>query len=107
MLNANQLKVKRRKCFFGQKEVSYLGHVISGQGVTTDPKKIAPIMDWEAPKDAKQLCSFFGMAGYYRKFVHGYGIISKVLTELLRKGVQFIWTSEHDSSFQALKTALT
>jgi hypothetical protein len=107
MLDANQLKVKRSKCFFGQKEVSYLGHVINGQGVTTDPKKIAPIVDWKAPKDAKQLRSFLGMAGYYRKFVRGYGIISKVLIELLTKWVQFIWTSEHESSFQALKAALT
>jgi hypothetical protein len=47
------------------------------------------------------------MAGYYRKFVRSYGIISKVLTELLKKGVQFVWTSEHEASFQALKTVLT
>jgi hypothetical protein len=107
MLQTNQLKVKKSKCAFARKELSYLGHVISGAGVSTDPHKIAPIVKWEAPVDAKQLRSFLGMAGYYRKFVRGYGIISKVLTELLRKGVQFVWTSEHEASFQALKVALT
>jgi hypothetical protein len=107
LLQTNQLRVKKSKCAFARKELSYLGHVISGAGVSTDPQKIAPIVKWEAPVDAKQLRSFLGMAGYYRKFVRGYGIISKVLTELLRKGVQFVWTSEHEASFQALKAALT
>jgi hypothetical protein len=106
MLLDNQLKVKKSKCAFAKRELSYLGHIISGAGVAADPKKIAPIVDWLAPIDAKQLRSFLGMAGYYRKFVRSYGIISKSLTELLKKGVQFIWTSEHEASFQALKQAL-
>jgi hypothetical protein len=106
MLLDNRLEVKKSKCAFAKRELSYLGHIISGAGVATDPKKIAPIVEWLAPINAKQLHSFLGMAGYYRKFVHGYGIISKSLTELLKKGVQFIWTSKHEASFQALKQAL-
>lgn len=80
MLTENQLKVKKSKCHFAQQELSYLGHVISAKGVATDPLKIAPIVKWQSPQNVKQLRSFLGMSGYYRKFVRGYGIISKALT---------------------------
>jgi hypothetical protein len=84
LLKQNQLKVKQSKCCFAQPKLAYLGHIISAAGVATDPDKIAPIVKWQSPQNVKQLRSFLGMAGYYRKFVKGYGVISKSLTELLR-----------------------
>lgn len=90
LLNKHQLKVKKSKCCFAQQKLCYLGHVISAEGVATDPAKIAPILQWKSPTNVKELRKVMGMTGYYRKFIKGYGIISKILTDLLRKGTPYI-----------------
>lgn len=101
------MKVKLSKCTFAQQELSYLGHVISSQGVATDPGKVSIIQAWPTPANAKEIRSFLGLAGYYRKFVKGFGAISKLLTALLKKGAIFVWAQTQEDSFQALKLALT
>lgn len=106
LLQNNQLYVKLKKCSFAKQELSYLGHVISLSGVSTDPKKIKIIADWPPPQNVKELRSFLGMAGYYRKYVKNFGIISKPLTNLLKKGEIYIWTSKAATSFDTLKNAL-
>jgi hypothetical protein len=106
LLLQDQWKVKWSKCSFAQNQLSYLGHVISAKGVATDPDKIKAVAEWSTPASLKELRSFLGLAGYYRRFVRHFGIIAKPLTTLLRKGVLFIWTPTHGSSFQALKQAL-
>jgi hypothetical protein len=93
--------------FFAKQELAYLGHVISAKGVATDPGKVDIIKHWPVPLNAKEVRSFLGMAGYYRKFVQGFGAISRPLTSLLKKGSLFVWTQEQQQSFQALKDALT
>lgn len=107
LLQQHQFKVKLSKCAFAQQQVQYLGHVISGAGVATDPSKVKDIMNWPVPQSVKDVRAFLGLAGYYRKFVKNFGIISKPLTTLLRKGVLFMWTSVHDEAFTALKQALS
>uniref|UniRef100_A0A0A9G9I5 Reverse transcriptase domain-containing protein n=1 Tax=Arundo donax TaxID=35708 RepID=A0A0A9G9I5_ARUDO len=94
VLKAHQFQVKRSKCSFAQRRLAYLGHVISEHGVATDPEKVSAVRDWPSPTNAKELRSFLGLAGYYRKFVRHFGIISSPLTELLKKNTLFIWTSE-------------
>jgi hypothetical protein len=103
LLDKDQWKVKFSKCTFAQREIAYLGHVISEAGVGTDPSKIAAIAHWPSPTNTKELRSFLGLAGYYRKFVRHFGVISKPLTELLKKHTLFVWTPAHEKSFVALK----
>jgi hypothetical protein len=94
------------KCTFAQRQIQYLGHIISEQGVGTDPSKISAIAQWPTLSNAKELRSFLGLAGYYRKFVKHFGIISKPLTKLLKKNVIFVWTTIHEKAFSTLKSSL-
>jgi hypothetical protein len=98
--------LKLSKCSFAQTQISYLGHIISSRGMGTDPVKLTAIANWPQPTSVKELRSFLGLAGYCHRFVHHFGLISKPLTNLLKKQTMFIWTPEHTSAFQALKTAL-
>lgn len=106
ILTEHQLKVKRFKCFFARASLTYLGHVISARGVSTDTKNIVAMQTWPVPSNTKEVRGFLGLAGYYRKFVRNFGVISSLLTDLLKKNVVFCWTSEHEASFQSLKQAL-
>lgn len=107
LLTDHQLKVKRSKCSFACASLTYLGHVISAAGVSTDPKNIRVVRSWSVPSNVKEVRGFLGLAGYYRKFVRSFGIISRPLTDLLKKNFVFVWTSEHQAAFEALKEALT
>jgi hypothetical protein len=84
-LRRHQLFVKRNKCSFATSSVAYLGHVISAAGVAMDPAKVQAIHDWPAPRSARAMRGFLGLAGYYRKFVHNYGAIAAPLTALRRR----------------------
>jgi len=107
LLRRDQWQVKRSKCVFAQRQLKYLGHVISERGVATDPDKVQAVLNWPVPSSAKELRSFLGLAGYYRRFVKHFGVISRPLTELLKKGALFLWSTVHDAAFHALKQALT
>jgi transposase InsO family protein/ribosomal protein L21E len=106
ILKDNQLFIKPSKCLFAQSKLEYLGHVISGEAVATDPEKIVDVQTWPVPKNLKELRGFLGLTGYYRKFIRSYGVISRPLTELLKKGVPFQWTPVTATAFQTLQSAL-
>lgn len=76
------LKLSPEKCRFFQSSVRYLGHVVSEQGVETDPEKIAALKTWPVPQHLKELKAFLGFCGYYRKFIKGYSNIMKPLNDL-------------------------
>ena len=101
----NTLLAKRRKCYVAQTLVEYLGHFISAQGVSTNPKKIEAVQRWLVPTNVSQLKGFLGLIGYYRRFVKGYGSISKPLTELLKKD-QFHWFEAATNAFLQLKATM-
>jgi hypothetical protein len=105
LLKEQQLYAKPSKCFFGVKEVEYLGHIVSHEGAKVDPNKIKAMMDWPIPKTLKNLRGFLGLTGYYRKFVHKYGRITTPLTTLTKKDA-FSWTPEETKSFEQLKEAM-
>jgi len=67
-------KLKMSKCEFAQRSISYLGHVITGSGVATNPEKISVVSSWPSPSSVHEVHSFLGLAGYYRKFVCHFGL---------------------------------
>ena len=103
--NAN-LKLKPKKCAFFQPETTFLGHVISGDGVKCDPVKVEAISKWHSPKTTKQVKSFLGMLGYYRKFINNYSEMAEPLQDLMKKGIKFAWGKREQESFIVLKEAL-
>lgn len=90
LLQANQLCAKRSKCSFAQTKVEYLGHIITGEGVSTDATKIDVMVNWPRPVCIKGLHGFLGLTGYYRRFIKNYAIISKPLAFLFKKGWIFV-----------------
>ena len=68
---------------------------------------MSDVQQWPTPTYVKEVRGFLGLTGYYRKFVKDFGLISKPLTSLVKKGVIFLWTPTHEEAFQALKQALT
>ena len=71
-LREHKLYAKFSKCEFWLKELIYLGHVVSAEGVSVIPDKVQAILDWEAPKSVRGVRSFLGMAGYYRRFIENF-----------------------------------
>jgi hypothetical protein len=93
-LREHKLYAKLSKCEFWIDEVPFLGHVISKGGIAVDPGKVKDVLDWEVPHTAKEVRSFLGLTGYYRRFIENFSKIAKPLTSLLEKGVDFSWTDE-------------
>ena len=82
-LREHQLYAKFSKYEFWLKEVGFLGHVISGEGIAVDPTKVDTVTNWEAPTIYGEIQSFLGLAGYYRRFIEIFSKIAKPMTELL------------------------
>ena len=101
------LKLKPEKCALFQKEVSFLGHMITSEGIGTDPEKIRAVADWPTPSCTKEVRAFVGLASYYRRFVKDFATLAAPLNNLMKKGKSFQWTGDVQRSFDALKRALT
>jgi len=106
-LRENQLYAKLDKCEFWLREVVFLGHVISTEGIVVDPRKVEAVLKWERPTNVTEIWSFLGLARYYRRFIEGFSTIASPLTKLTRKEVRFVWSEECDTSFRELKERLT
>ena len=106
LLKDHQFYTNEKKCAFRQSEIAYLGHVISGKGVTADPEKIVAVKQWPQPKNITALRGFLGLTGYYRRFVESYGKIARPLTDLLKKE-GFKWSEKALQAFARLKAAMT
>ena len=106
-LRDHQLYAKFSKCEFWLNKVPFLGHVISEEGIAVDPGKVQEVLEWKAPKCVKDIRSFLGLAGYYRRFIPNFSKISKPMTELLKKDQKFEWDEECEQAFRTLKKHLT
>ena len=100
------LKISPSKCKLFQRSICFLGHVISKDGVQTDPLKVKAVAEYPVPVNIKQLRAFLGLTGFYRKFIANFGLIAQPLYALLNKQEKFIWNDGCQQSFEKLKAAL-
>ncbi len=83
-LEESGLKISLEKCQFCQAQVKYVGHIVSAEGIATDPEKVRAVLNWKKPTNLKSLRSFLGFCGYYRRFIANYSSIVRPLTELTK-----------------------
>ncbi|CAC5426210.1 Transposon Ty3-I Gag-Pol polyprotein [Mytilus coruscus] len=101
------LKLKPAKCIFFHKQVRFLGHIVSEEGISTDLEKTKAIDDWPVPKSAKQVRSFLGLCSYYMRFVKRFAAIARPMHKICEKNSRFAWNDECQKAFEQLKNALT
>ena len=105
-LREANLKLKPKKCFLFQPKDTYLGHVVSEDGITCDPAKVEAVKHWPTPTNKSEIRSILGLIGYYRKFIPDFSERASPLTNLTRKKAKFVWNEECDHAFQDLKDCL-
>ena len=101
------LKLNPSKCYFLSKDVAYLGHRITTDGIFPDQSKIQCILDYPTPKDIKGVRTFLGFCGYYRRFISNFAALTKPLNNLLKKDSRFCWDDAANDSFLTLKRLLS
>jgi hypothetical protein len=106
-LRAHKLYAKFSKCEFWLEKISFLGHILTVEGVAVDPGKVETVSNWRQPTNVSEIRSFLGLAGYYRRFIEGFSKIARPMTELLKKEKKFNWSESCEKSFQELKRRLT
>ena len=89
ILREKKLIVKFKKCDFWLEEISFLGHIISGQGISVDPVKVEAILNWEALKSVTEVRNFLSLAGYYQRFIESFSHIIVLMTKLTKKDNNF------------------
>ena len=102
-LRDNDLYLKPEKCTFWTTKVEYLGMIISENQLRMDPVKLSGIAKWPTPTNVKDVRSFLGFGNYYRRFIHDYGNITRLLNDLLAKDKTFEWNQEQQDTFELLK----
>ena len=106
-LRQAKLKLKKSKCAFFKKELHYLGHLLTTDGVKPQLEKIKAISEMKPPKNQKGVREFLGMVGYYRKFISRFADAARPMTKLTRKDSKFEWSDDCQTDFEYLKTCLT
>jgi hypothetical protein len=106
-LREHQLYAQFSKCVFRIKEVPFLGHMVSLEGIVVDPGKVKEVLEWKPLTTVPEVQSFLGLAGYYRRFIPNISKITKLITELLKKGNKYVWSEACDEAFKHLKKLLT
>ncbi|GJY08658.1 putative reverse transcriptase domain-containing protein [Tanacetum coccineum] len=106
LLKKEKLYAKFSKCEFWIPKVHFLGHVIDSRGIHVDPAKIESIKDWASPKTPIEIRQFFGLPGYYRRFIEGFSKIAKPMTKLTKKGIKFDFSEKEENAFQLIKQKL-
>ncbi|BFF95728.1 uncharacterized protein DMAD_13070 [Drosophila madeirensis] len=106
-LRQANLRLNRKKCLFLQRRLVYLGHVVSKEGIHTDPEKIAAVQKLAAPTSVRELRRCLGLASWYRRFVPNFAAVVQPMSQLLRKGKKWTWETPQQQAFAQLKELLT
>ena len=106
-LKQAKLKLKPKKCKLLQTKVKYLGHVVSKEGVETDPDKVKAVKEWPRPSCVKDVRSFIGFCSYYRRFIPNFAVEAKPLIRLTEKKVHFSWDDEHEKAWLKLRELMS
>ena len=100
------LRLNPKKCSLWKKQVTYLGHKVSTEGIHTEEGKIKAVKDWPRPTNIHELRSFLGLCTYYRRFVPGFANVARSLHDLTKKNRPFVWQLEQEKAFEQLKELL-
>ena len=100
------LKLQPTKCAFARKKVEFLGHIVSEDGIATDPAKVEKVANWPEPTSMKEVQQFLGLASYYRQFIKDFSMYAKPLCKLTEKGAEFRWTADCQNAFLDLRRKL-
>ena len=100
------LKLNPKKCHLFNQKVGYLGHIVSAEGISTNPEKVHAVTNWPEPIKISELRSFLGFCSYYRRFIPNFATIAHPLNQLLEKDIPFNWTKQCKDSFETLKQLL-
>jgi len=103
----NNLVVKLEKCEFDKSETTFLGYVISKDGLKMDNEKVKAILEWPSPTNVKEVQSFIGLCNYYRLFIKDFAKIANPIHKLTRKNVEFVWGKDQQDAFDKLKHIFT
>ena len=106
MLKNHNFKLNIEKCDFLKKQIKYLGHIITDESVRPDPGKISAVQRFLIPENQKHIRMFLGLCGFYRRFIQNFALISKCLSDVLKKDTPIIWTDEHQKNIEILKQKL-
>ena len=105
-LEAAGFRLKIEKCFFGLKELLYLGYIISGEGLKPDPNKVKAINELKTPEEIRQLRAGLGLVNYYGKFIPKLSHEAAPLNRLLKKGEAWRWKEEQETAWRRIKALL-
>ena len=100
-------RLLKAECFLFRTSVEFLGHIVTREGVRTDPGKIEKVRNWPTPEAVGEVRGFLGFCGYYRRFAQDFATIARPLYSLTKTGQVFLWTPDCESAFLNLKTVLT
>jgi len=105
-LRSSGFSIKLSKCWFGKSEATYLGHLISSDGVKPLPSKIEAVKNFKVPENLKEVRSFLGLVNYYHRFVPNMATIAEPLYALMKKNVHYKWSEQCQKAFEQIKEIL-
>lgn len=105
-LKQHQFYAQESKCTFFEPQCEFLGHIVSAEGISVDPRKVKVVQDWPVPTNVEQLHRFLGLANYFRRFIHAYSTIARPLHDLTHKKTEWQWTDQHQAAFAMQKERL-